>query len=420
VTDAAGRDAVGEALKAGGLKLFGGPGQWTAHPDLTDLVAGVIPRGVGMIVGAPGAGKTLVAVDLACHLAGGRTWLGRKTHGCPCIYVATEAPVSVDRRFIAWAVAHGMDAPPPGVWVVGGEFSIGTADQMNALMTAAKQSARAGIFIIDTFANACAGADENSAGAMTALLRRLSSLNEETGWTVLFLHHQAKGQAYARGSSAIGARCDFSLAVEKREQGISVKSEKLRDLPPGLVLGSFAVEAQHIGRDAEGDPINVPAVRNLPHASVIASLAAKASKGDSRTRALRDAVRRSPSPMAVEALRQAFYSHMDGESPAPSQEVKKKAFSTTLKRCVQSGDLKEAGDGTYAASSGKREGEVESGKPPPFPCGEQEGESGKGTPPSLEGGSFPASPDRGLASASNGSKFNRFVVTVSSPAAGAG
>lgn len=59
-----------------------------------------------MIYGAPGSYKTFAALDLACHIAIGAEWHGRKTKQGPVIYVATESLGGIGRRLEAWQEAH--------------------------------------------------------------------------------------------------------------------------------------------------------------------------------------------------------------------------------------------------------------------------------------------------------------------------
>ena len=63
------------------------------------LIQGLIEQGaVTAVTGEPGSGKTFLLVDLALHVASGRSWFGRKVEKGVVIYIAAEAAESTQRR----------------------------------------------------------------------------------------------------------------------------------------------------------------------------------------------------------------------------------------------------------------------------------------------------------------------------------
>ena len=57
------------------------------------LIKGLLDRGaLSCVYGAPNCGKTFAALDLAAHVAAGRTWHGHRAAGAggPVIYVTAE------------------------------------------------------------------------------------------------------------------------------------------------------------------------------------------------------------------------------------------------------------------------------------------------------------------------------------------
>jgi hypothetical protein len=72
------------------------------------------------------------------------------------------------------------------------------------------------LVIVDTFARATAGIEENSAKDVGAAIAIFSSIEQETGAAVLIVHHSGKAsQDSMRGSSALLAAVDCELHCEK-------------------------------------------------------------------------------------------------------------------------------------------------------------------------------------------------------------
>jgi hypothetical protein len=72
------------------------------------IVKGLLgPRDLGLIIGQPGAGKSLFAPYLAHAVASGRSAFGRKVRACPVLYIAAEAGADVEGRMAALREAHG-------------------------------------------------------------------------------------------------------------------------------------------------------------------------------------------------------------------------------------------------------------------------------------------------------------------------
>lgn len=63
-------------------------------PD--ELVEGLIINGGSSILyGDSNSGKTFLAIDIACSIARGLDWFGRKTESGVVLYLAAESPMSV-------------------------------------------------------------------------------------------------------------------------------------------------------------------------------------------------------------------------------------------------------------------------------------------------------------------------------------
>ena len=73
------------------------------------LVKGILLQGTcSMAYGDSGTGKSFFALDLALHVALGRTWFGREVTQAIAIYIAAEAGASIRRRIVAFRQHHGL------------------------------------------------------------------------------------------------------------------------------------------------------------------------------------------------------------------------------------------------------------------------------------------------------------------------
>ena len=196
------------------------------------LVRGVLPaRGVGFLVGAPGTGKSTVAIALAGAIAEGGTlheWPVEKAGGV--VYAAAEGESGLDRRFVA-AVGEGRGAR---IRLLLGLPPLSERDGTDAFKAqvgaAAKEFADEGselrLVVLDTVAasRAFTDDDENRQGPWTQLFGWLRDLADEHRCAVLLLHHpkhdqggngRSRSSLVPRGSSAAEGAADFRLTLRK-------------------------------------------------------------------------------------------------------------------------------------------------------------------------------------------------------------
>ncbi len=189
------------------------------------LVKGAIPRGtVGVIYGAPGAGKTFLALQLAWCIAQGRFWMGRRTRKAPVLYVALEGVDGLDLRAKLAEQQYGqhggfLQRTARGADVILTQGAAGDRG-LAEVVAAAKELAElcgepVGLIVIDTLSRALAGQSENDADIVSAFVRdRAGKLAELTGAAVALIHHENKG-GDMRGSTALNGAADFIFRVSR-------------------------------------------------------------------------------------------------------------------------------------------------------------------------------------------------------------
>lgn len=200
---------------------------WRHTPPPAYIVEDLIEHGgLSAIIGAPGTGKSSVALDLACHIVTGRAWQGRKTLKTRVLYLPGEGLTGAVQRLLAWEQAHGVEV---GRDLLLGDSIINLAADKEAwaVLTQYVAEHKIGLVIFDTYARMSLGMEENSATDTNKGIRRFDQFREHTKTGVLVVHHTAKGNpTVGRGSSALNGALDSELLVTAGWSG-----DEVADLP---------------------------------------------------------------------------------------------------------------------------------------------------------------------------------------------
>jgi predicted ATP-dependent serine protease len=186
-----------------------------------------------MLVGAPGAKKTFLAIDLAVCVAMGKPWLGKPVRQGPVIFVDEQiGPHALKSRFNAALQAHGAGPETPLYFTSLANYNLRENESANNF-TDFVESWQPSIVIIDSFSNLLQGANESSLGAVLPVLFSLRMLAEFNHAAVLVTHHTNRHGVF-QGSSAISASMDLILAVESApsETLIQIQPAKSRFVAP--------------------------------------------------------------------------------------------------------------------------------------------------------------------------------------------
>jgi hypothetical protein len=189
-------------------------------PEATYLVKGLLFEGqLSCVYGQPGASKTFFALDVALHIALGRSWFGCDVKRGVVVYIALEGISGIRKRAEAACKHHGVKlASIPIV------FAEGTADLSNDKGLPAQiadEAKRASdhfgfpirTIVIDTLARAMNG-DENSAKDMGALIAGADAIRMATGAHVCLVHHEGKDSDKGmRGSNALLGAVDTAIRI---------------------------------------------------------------------------------------------------------------------------------------------------------------------------------------------------------------
>lgn len=219
---------------------------------------------VSCLFGAPGSGKSVLAGDMAAHVAAGKDWLGRPVSQGSVLYIAAERASLVKRRFAAWRKFHNIDDIPLGVLdgTIDLRSSKDTTEEIiaHARDMREKTSVPVKFIVIDTTSRALNGGDENSSKDTGALVANVEAIRTEAAVYIMLVHHiPIAGKLRLRGHSSLLGAVDTTIAVEAQTGGRTATVDKVNDGPEGEAV-SFSLESVEISVAEEGKATTAPVV----------------------------------------------------------------------------------------------------------------------------------------------------------------
>lgn len=164
--------------------------------------------------GAPGSGKSFVALDIALSIATGRFWGGRRLEQRRVIYVMAEGQrVNADRAE-AWISRNNIDVEDLDGWFFAVPDAVALTEHGVTELVAWVRENQPGLVVLDT-KNAMMIGEENSASDFAAMRRALDLIRKASGCCVLLVDHTGYEGTRARGTSAGTAAMDTEIKVTK-------------------------------------------------------------------------------------------------------------------------------------------------------------------------------------------------------------
>lgn len=227
------------------------------------IIKGILPRaGLAMIYGESGSGKSFIALEFAAAIATGRPWRERRTERRRVAYLCAEGAGGFRNRGVAYASDNDL-APVAldDLLILDKQPNLLTLEDASALIESVKQTGASVVFI-DTLAQVSVGANENAGEDMGRVLGHCRMLHEETGATVVLIHHAGKDLARgARGWSGIKAACDAEIEINRADEQRWMRISKMKDGEDGLEFG-FRLQRVVLGLDDHGDEVTSCVVRD--------------------------------------------------------------------------------------------------------------------------------------------------------------
>lgn len=183
------------------------------------LVDKLVQKGLTVIYGASGAGKSFHALELALLVA----------QDSPVIYMAGEDELGYEQRVTAWEVHTGKDRE--NLYVSLGSVPVLESGEVKEFIESLKDLNPA-LVVVDTLARAMVGGDENSSRDMGLFIRACNEIQRKLECAVLLIHHTNKLGDAERGSGALRAGSDVMIKISALDDEITVECSKTKNSKP--------------------------------------------------------------------------------------------------------------------------------------------------------------------------------------------
>lgn len=232
------------------------------RPEPEWLVDGVLPeKGLGVVYGPSGDGKTFAVIDLLGSLACGLPWLGRQTAGeCVVAYAPMEGRAALDLRFDAWERHRGHTLDERLLVLDRGDLLLRDVSAVDAFCIELRRHTETAprLVVVDTLNLALGGGNENSSDDMGALIAGWRRLRDVLDATIILIHHTGHGEVKReRGHSSLYAAEDTSIEISGHRAGNGkVRNMKQKDGEPftdqayTLTQSGLSVVFEHLGDSA--------------------------------------------------------------------------------------------------------------------------------------------------------------------------
>lgn len=180
------------------------------------------------LIGAPGNGKSFVALDLAGCVATGQSWQGRASKQGNVFYLVAEGLSGIRQRVRAWEASMGI-AMENVLFLPVAVQAASRGDWWALVQLVAEL--RPALIVIDTQARVTVGLEENSAKDMGEFVDRAERLRTASGACVLIVHHQGRSGDHMRGSTAMEGAATTIIKVAKDDDVLTIECTKQKDAP---------------------------------------------------------------------------------------------------------------------------------------------------------------------------------------------
>lgn len=214
-----------------------------ALPDW--LIEGVMrEKEVSMVVGKPKVGKSLMAMQMALCVASGRKYFEHNVKKSKVLYCNLE----ISERWFEERVKEFQQKMALSddeiedfyTLTMTGKLNSNNCDNFLEYLKIQIKRETIGLVVLDPIyiLESCYGIDENDSVAVTTLLDKIASVKEETGASVLFVHHISSkvrdmsgydADSLPQGSSAFARFYDNLVAIQELDlDGLAMEFQKAK------------------------------------------------------------------------------------------------------------------------------------------------------------------------------------------------
>jgi len=234
-----------------------------AHSAAAWLIVDLLPaRGLCVLYGEPGSGKSFLALDIAAHPARKRRWAGRRTRKARVVYCALEGHLK--QRVAAYLDHHQLeDSDLSDVTVIQG-VPLNLLDSLTVdafikdVQASLDDYSGPLIIVIDTLARAMPGGNENASEDMGRVIAACAEIERHLNALVILIHHSGKDNSKgARGWSGLRGAADVEIEVTRDRDTRRATFAKVKDGLDGTAV-EFKLEVIDLGPrtdiDTEAEP----------------------------------------------------------------------------------------------------------------------------------------------------------------------
>lgn len=182
-----------------------------------ELIADVLPSmSVTVLAGAPGLGKSFVALSWAAAIAEGTPWFGQQVRQAPVAYVLGEGWGGFGRRIDAWEAVNGRPMSNAVHFINGAQDRINLKDSQSVEQLINQlQQINPGLVIVDTFSMLAHVSNENDNAEVAQVMVNVNKIVQATGATVVLIHHVTKTTRSVRGAGAFVGNTDTVIIADR-------------------------------------------------------------------------------------------------------------------------------------------------------------------------------------------------------------
>lgn len=230
--------------------------QFASLEEAEWIIDEIIPQGeLAVIFGAPGCGKSFMALDMAMCIAMGREWNRNRTTQGRVVYIAAEGAHGFKKRTMAYLQHHSLFQEIIPLDIIADSPNFLKDIDALKIVESINKGSKPTVIIVDTLSRTMPGGNENSGEHMGHAIEQCKIIHQLTGAIVILIHHSGKdGDRGSRGWSGLLGALDTEIEVKKLPNGHVAKITKQKDGEDGLEWG-FDLDVVQLGDNKFGKPI---------------------------------------------------------------------------------------------------------------------------------------------------------------------
>ena len=306
------------------------------------LIKNVLPKkGLCVVWGAPGSGKSFAMLDIACAVAlGGGKYHGKRMKQGAVLYIAMEGNL-ID-RVKAYKIKNRIQSIPD-LYIKHRVINFRDEYEVAAEVEAIREQlgdAKIAMIVIDTLNRSMVGGNENSSEDMSSVISGYKFLEDAFQCLIVPIHHCGKDQDRGmRGHSSLLGAVDAELSIQRNgaDPIRTLHVGKQKDGDDYYDLFHFKLEQVIIGHTSEWD---VDAEDDeMDSSCVITQTDEKPSEKGSKVRknqSIFDAAMQTSLDRTGERAKESVRAEYYARHPSTNPDAKRKAFNRDWDRWFNS------------------------------------------------------------------------------------